>query len=858
MAIKNNQLHFETKTIAATTINWLENSHFAKSITVDTVFSFSNAIDGKTITIIVNNANTVSNETVSFSDTIRWEDQNGTQIVTSLAIGEYCKFEITKVGSEFIGKVVTNLQTIPNGDTQFQGSSLFIGSDDTNTTGVVNPVVLNRKGQVYAWGGNTQLQMLAGNANTTPNIITTKSYQKIQMLQGTGLGIDYNGDLYAWGRNQAGQVGDGTLTGVTSEKKILTGGRKFKEIGQGQFTSFGIDQNNKLWAWGSNSAGELGDGTTTVKSSPVAVIGSQANSVSIACGIYSSTEHNANGSAFLTTDGFVYTMGDGIAGILGDNTVTAKSSPVSVVGGRTYNYLASGTGNFFAIEQGTNILYGWGRGSNGAIGDNTITNKSSPVSVFSSKSFIKVVSGGAFAVAQATTGELYAWGLGTNGQIGDNTAVSKSTPTSVFNTGGRSWVGLAAGQFASLAIRNDGAMYAWGDQTTTASVGLHGDGRTGTVQANVPFMSRGPNTKSITQIYGSIDAGNGAFAVLLNGDTISVWGNGTSSQQGNGDATSKQVPFYTSGPNVVDYAVGANQAFIKDSNNTVWCCGLGTSGGLGDGTVTTKNVFTTTLNNTNFAAKTVAKVYAGVSTNYARMTDGTMFAWGLGTSGQIGDNTILGKTTPVAVSGGLTFSSFATGYDTAYGIQDSTNALYAWGLGTSGRLGDNTITTKSVPTLTSGARSYSMVAGGSAFFVALEHGTGNAYASGLNTSAQLGDGTLTTKSVPTSVVGGHSFISVACGNSHTLALKANGEVWAWGENTGGKIGDGSVIDKTSPVLVAIPQGKTIVSITATGLASMALASDNTLFTWGVGTNGSLGNDSVSNATSPISINSFFK
>jgi hypothetical protein len=137
--------------------------------------------------------------------------------------------------------------------------------------------------------------------------------------------------------------------------------------------SLGVRQNGTAWAWGCNGNGQLGDNTVTSRSSPVSVVGGFTDW----CQISASYRH----SLALRQNGTAWAWGLNDPGRLGDDTIVSKRSPVSVVGGFT-DWCQIRAGGTFSLALRTNgTAWAWGCGTQGRLGDNTITNKSSPVSV---------------------------------------------------------------------------------------------------------------------------------------------------------------------------------------------------------------------------------------------------------------------------------------------------------------------------------------------------------------------------------------------------------------------------------------------------------------------------------------------
>jgi alpha-tubulin suppressor-like RCC1 family protein len=223
--------------------------------------------------------------------------------------------------------------------------------------------------------------------------------------------------------------------------------------------------------------------------------------------------------------------------------------------------------------------------------------------------------------------------------------------------------------------------------------------------------------------------------------------------------------------------------------------------------------------------------------------NGSCWSWGDGQHGMLGDNTVTAKSSPVSVAGSHSFIKIAASAFNGYGLKADNGTVWSWGLGTSGQLGDNQIAAnRSSPVSVVGAHSFIELSADSTH-VAVIKADGSCWGWGSGGSGQLGDGTLTSwRSSPVSVVGAHSFIKVAAGGLHTLALKADGTIWGWGLNTSGQLADNTLTLRTSPVMF-IGGGFSFTAINSLNNRCMALRSDGAIFVWGdVGTE--LGDRSV--------------
>jgi alpha-tubulin suppressor-like RCC1 family protein len=336
------------------------------------------------------------------------------------------------------------------------------------------------------------------------------------------------------------------------------------------------------YAWGNNGAGQLGDGTTTTTSSPVTVIGGITNWSQLSAG----SQHSLG----LTSTGIAYAWGAGFAGRLGDNTTTNRSSPVTVVGGITnWSQVSAGTSHSLGVTA-TGIAYGWGYNSNGRLGDGDTLSKTSPVTVIGGiTNWSQLSAGNAHSLGVTSTGIAYGWGLNSYGILGDGTTVSKRSPVTIIG-GITDWSQVSAGTNHSLGLTSTGIAYAWGFNGS----GRLGDGTT---------ISR---TSPVTVVGG-----------------ITNW---------------SQV------------SAGGSHNLGVTSTGIAYAWGYGGSGRLGDGTTTTTSSPVTVVGGiTNWS-----QLSAGGSHSLGVTSAGIAYAWGSGGNGRLGDETTTNRSSPVTVVGGIT------------------------------------------------------------------------------------------------------------------------------------------------------------------------------------------------------------
>jgi alpha-tubulin suppressor-like RCC1 family protein len=274
--------------------------------------------------------------------------------------------------------------------------------------------------------------------------IGSSSWTAVSAGWNTAGAIRSDGIVFTWGLNNYGQIGDGSTVSKSSPVSVVGGFLDWCQVSAGDFYSLAVRQNGTAWAWGFNNLGQLGDNTVVSKSSPVSVVGGFTDWCQISAGNSQSLAVRQNGTA--------WAWGNGASGQLGDNTVVNKSSPVLVVGGFTdwCQISAGGTHSLGVRQNGT--AWAWGAGSYGRLGDNTVVNKSSPVSVVGGfTNWCQVAAGATHSLGVRTNGTAWAWGSGSNGKLGDNTTVSKSSPVSVAG-GFCDWCQVSAGSDHSLGI----------------------------------------------------------------------------------------------------------------------------------------------------------------------------------------------------------------------------------------------------------------------------------------------------------------------------------------------------------------------------------------------------------------------
>ena len=344
-------------------------------------------------------------------------------------------------------------------------------------------------------------------------------------------------ELWVWGYNVGGELGDNTVVIKSIPATTSAGGANWKQVGCASRSTAAIKTDGTLWTWGfNNSTGQLGDNTVVTKSTPVTTFSGGTNWKQAACG--------GNHTAAIKTDGTLWTWGFNTSGQLGDNTAATKSIPVQVFGSATNWKQVAGGGNHTAAIKTDGTLWTWGSSSQGQLGVNDTTQRNTPVQVFGSATNWKQVScGSQHTAAIKTDGTLWAWGYNLYGALGDNTGTNKLTPVQT-SLGGTNWKQVSCFCIGNTtaAIKTDGTLWIWGRNSYG---GLGNNIVTTSTLTPVTTFSGGSNWKQVS-------CGSQHTAAIKTDGTLWAWGLNSYGRLGINNATSPictPVTTFTGGTN---------------------------------------------------------------------------------------------------------------------------------------------------------------------------------------------------------------------------------------------------------------------------------------------------------------------
>lgn len=321
-------------------------------------------------------------------------------------------------------------------------------------------MALKTNGEVWGWGSNTTGNLGNNTTDFTSSpvmVVGNHSFVSIQTEDLSAYALKANGEEWAWGNNSTfGELGDNSVSRRSSPVSVV-GEHTFSYLGVGYTHTLALKSNGEAWAWGDAGYGKLGNqNTADNKSSPISVVGNHS---------FISIVGGGDHTAALKANGEVWTWGNNTQGQLGDLTTTHKSSPISVVGGHAFVAISIGADHSIGLKTNGEV-WTWGLNNFGQLGIQSIAGKSSPVSVVGNHSFVAVAAGYYHSVALKANGEVWTWGNNDYGYLGINSVALKSSPVLV--VGNHSFIAISAGYTHTMALKENGEVWCWGDNTTGA------------------------------------------------------------------------------------------------------------------------------------------------------------------------------------------------------------------------------------------------------------------------------------------------------------------------------------------------------------------------------------------------------
>lgn len=341
------------------------------------------------------------------------------------------------------------------------------------------------------------------------------------------LAIKTDGTLWAWGRNDSGQLGIGTI--INSNTPVQVGiANNWKIVSGGVDHSAGVQTDGTLWTWGGNFFGQLGNGSFSsgLSLSPVQV-GNETNWNTVDCGYYFNVALKGSFSKSL------WTWGVNDFNQLGNGNLINVNTPQQIGTSLNWFLVSAGAYHALALEfvTGGNRLMGWGANQYGQLGGGSFASRSVPTQSGTDLNWQTVVTGYFHSLAKKTNGTLWAWGYNADGQIGNGSnAFNIPIPTQVGTDA--NWQGvLGAGYNYSMAKRTDGTLWSWGRNT------FGGAGLGNVIYSYLPLQIDTSTTWGI-----NITASQSFGGALRQDGSLSTWGLNDKGQLGNGSNINTNMP----------------------------------------------------------------------------------------------------------------------------------------------------------------------------------------------------------------------------------------------------------------------------------------------------------------------------
>ena len=666
-------------------------------------------------------------------------------------------------------------------------------------------------------------------ANTKKSIPYRANYQRIS----NGCVAYHNlevrgGELWAWGNNIFGQLGDGTDISRLLPIQIGTD-RDWATVATAYGHSLALKSNGTLWAWGNSGF----SGADTYLPTQ---LGSDDKWISISCGdgqnlalksdgtlwewgylnnsmvpLQVGSDNNWNAIATgdmhnlaLKADGTLWAWGSNVEGQLGDGTQTDRGVPVQVGQDHDWTTIAGGYNHSVALKS-NGTLWTWGGISPSltpvqtGTGENwvqissgfyasfalkadgtiwSLTNNNS-FQIGSGNDWVTIIANADYNTAVKADGSLWAWGGNGEGQLGNGTTDGEPEPIRIGNL--NKWLITAAGNTHSFSLKTNGTLWSWGDNAE----GQLGDG-SNTQRISPVLVGNGRN-------WISVDAGSDHSLGIKADGTLWAWGNNSDGQLGNGTTTDSNIPVQIGTDNnwvSIEAGSDAHHSLALQSNGTLWAWGRNDNGQLGIGS--SGNYFTSPVQ--VGTSHDWVQVSTGFYHTLALRSDGSLWAWGRNDQGQLGNGSNGSQLNPVQIGNNFNWISIEAGGLFSHGLK-SDGTLWAWGDNGTGQLGDGSGTDQNSPVQIGTEKSWIAITSGNAHCLGIKS-NGDVWSWGYNGYGQLGNGSFTDQHVPVLVSNQHKQVSMDAGAFHSIGLKTERDVYcAAGANTWGQLGDNTTITK---------------------------------------------------------------
>ena len=465
---------------------------------------------------------------------------------------------------------------------------------------------LTVNGDLYCWGKNDCGQV--GNGSTEQQYTPVKVLENVKDFYSNynaiSAAITTNGDLYCWGENGCGQVGNGSFNDQYTPVKVLENVKKFYfHYDTSVRTSAAITTNGDLYCWGYNGCGQVGNGSFNDQYTPVKVL---------------ENVKEFFGDAAITTNGDLYCWGNYR---VNSSSTAPQLTPAKVLE-NVKNFYGDGCGNTSVAITINGDLYCWGDNTFGQVGNGSTEYQHTPVKVLENVKDFYFDS--VNSVAITTNGDLYCWGYNLYGEVGNGTTDDQYTPAKVLEN----VKDFYSSYYLSAAITTNGDLDCWGDYVGPRSTGYQ--------------LTPVKVLENVKNFYG--DGFCDLLAAITTNGDLYCWGRNWNGEVGNGTTDTQYAPVKVL-ENVKSFygdSYAETFAAIK-INGDLYCWGYNIYGEVGNGSIEHQYTPAKVLEN-------VKDFYFDCHNSVAITTNGDLYCWGPNSNGEVGNGSTENQLTPYKVT----------------------------------------------------------------------------------------------------------------------------------------------------------------------------------------------------------------
>lgn len=646
------------------------------------------------------------------------------------------------------------------------------------STGFNHTCAVKTDGRLFCWGDNrdgrlANRDVMSGVFIPTQELTMADDWAQVSNGAKHTCAVKSDGRLFCWGVNDYGQLGNGDTENSAEPVQEQTAATDWCKVSTGSVYTCALKNDGRIFCWGANVAETLGDKYTDFSSTPV-----QEQS---AADDWKDIDVGDSHICALKDDGRIFCWGYNSSGELGVDPPSNSSVPLQeLTGANDWAGVWAGTYSTCAVKN-DGRLFCWGDNQYLQLGNSTIPdgetssrNSRTPVQEYTdADDWVSASPGKDHTCAVKNDGRLFCWGSSRGGKLGNNNDGDNRTPVQEY-TAAEDWTDLAAGGSRTCALKHDGRIFCWG----SGSFGTLGIGSESNSWIAVQEVTTAND-------WAEVSVGGNQVCALKTDGRLFWWGWGEYRDFGSSSSQANVAPLQedTAADDWAQISADSQYSCAVKKDGRLFCWGYGTEGQLG----TTRDIAKIPTQEV-----TAADDWEQVSTNAmhacAVKTDGTLFCWGNGEFGQLGNSSNADSQVPIqeyTAAGDWAF--VATGYRYTCALKTD-GRVFCWGWGEAGRLGNDSNSDSLTPVQEATLADDWVEISVDNAVCALKQ-DGRIFCWGRNCHGDLGDDTSSDSPIPVQEATlADDWVRVSKANCHTCALKRDGRIFCWGYNEFGQLG----------------------------------------------------------------------